>query len=120
MNARINSLSLTSKKKAFLSEQNICKTLASERFGKRIFGLKTMEKILPKDVFRHVRDAIAGKEKLKCEYADIIAMAMKEWAMDNGATHYSHWFQPLTGATAEKQDAFIDWNGPGQLLEQFD
>ena len=60
-----------------------------------------------------------GREKIKPEYADTIALAMKEWAMDLGATHYTHWFQPLTGATAEKHDAFIEWQTQDKVIEKF-
>lgn len=91
----------------------------SETFGANVFNRSVMQKVLPKDVYKNVLNAIEGKEKIKPEYADVIAMAIKEWAISKGATHYSHWFQPLTGASAEKHDAFIDWNTPDQVIETF-
>lgn len=92
---------------------------SSETFGMNVFNRSIMQKMLPKEVYKNVLNAIDGKEKIKPEFADTIAVAMKEWAIGKGATHYSHWFQPLTGASAEKHDAFIDWNTPDQMLEKF-
>lgn len=120
MNVRLQSISHKEKKGTLLAEQNVNLMLASERFGKRTFNLNVMEEMLPKHVFKNIKNAISGTEKLKYEFADIVAFSMKDWAIQNGATHYSHWFQPLTGSTAEKQDAFIDWTTPDRLLEQFD
>lgn len=91
----------------------------SETFGMNVFNRSVMQKALPKEVFKNVLNAIEGKEKIKPEFADTIAVAIKEWAISKGATHYSHWFQPLTGASAEKHDAFIDWNAPDQMIETF-
>lgn len=65
---------------------------------------------MPKEVYRNLVDAMAGKEKIKLEYADKIAESLKRWAIEHGATHYSHWFHPLTGSSAEKHDAFIAWD----------
>lgn len=92
---------------------------SSETFGMNVFNRSIMQKMLPKEVYKNILNAIDGKEKIKPEFADTIAVAMKEWAIGKGATHYSHWFQPLTGASAEKHDAFIDWNTPDQMLEKF-
>lgn len=78
-----------------------------------------MKKTLPAEVYENVLKAREGLEPIKKEYADTIATALKEWAISQGATHYSHWFQPLTGATAEKHDAFIDWGGTDQIIEKF-
>ncbi|MBA3816955.1 MAG: glutamine synthetase III [Parachlamydiaceae bacterium] len=92
----------------------------SENFGINVFNRSIMQKVLPKEVYLNVLNAIEGKEKIKPEFADTIAVAIKEWATAKGATHYSHWFQPLTGASAEKHDAFIDWHAPDQMIEKFD
>lgn len=92
---------------------------SSETFGINVFNRSVMQKMLPKEVYKNVLQAIEGKEKIRPEFADTIAAAIKEWAISKGATHYSHWFQPLTGASAEKHDAFIDWNAPDQMLEKF-
>lgn len=91
----------------------------SEGFGSHVFNLGVMKQKLPKEVFENVVKAREGLEPIKVEYADKIASALQEWAISLGATHYSHWFQPLTGATAEKHDAFIDWGGTDQIIEKF-
>ncbi len=91
----------------------------AEGFGSYIFNLKEMKKARPPDVYQNVLRAREGLEPIKKENADAIASALKEWAISLGATHYSHWFQPLTGATAEKHDAFIDWGGTDEIIEKF-
>lgn len=92
---------------------------ALQIFGQHVFNRETIKKMLPKDICQNLLGAMDGKEKIKPEYADTIAVAMKEWAVNLGATHYTHWFQPLTGTAAEKHDAFIDWSGPFQMIEKF-
>lgn len=92
---------------------------SSENFGKYVFTRSVMQKMLPKDIYKNIVKAMEGQEKIRQEYADTIAVAIKEWAMSHGATHYSHWFQPLTGASAEKHDAFIEWNTPDGVIEKF-
>lgn len=94
------------------------KTL-SESFGSYVFNLETMQKMLPKEIFNNVKKAMEGIEPINPDYAEAIASALKEWAISHGATHYSHWFQPLTGATAEKHDAFIDWSSDDKVIEKF-
>ena len=91
----------------------------SEFYGCNVFGIETMKLLLPKETFRQVQDAIENGERLDLSAANAVASAMKTWAMQKGATHYTHWFQPLTGATAEKHDAFIDMSGQGTVLETF-
>ncbi|MCM2303915.1 MAG: glutamine synthetase III [Elusimicrobia bacterium] len=91
----------------------------SDYYGCNVFGLETMKLLLPKETFRKVQDAAAKGERLDLDCANAVASAMKTWAIQKGATHYCHWFQPLTGATAEKHDAFIDPAGPGKVLETF-
>lgn len=88
-------------------------------FGMHVFNRQTMQKMLPKEIFINVQNAMEGKEKIKQEYANTIAVAMKEWATDLGATHFTHWFQPLTGASAEKHDAFIEWESSDKMIEHF-
>lgn len=92
---------------------------SSERFGTKVFSRKVMETVLPRPVFENIVNAIDGKEDIKPEYADTIAAAMREWAVRHGATHYCHWFLPLTGSSAEKHDSFIEFNTPDQVIEQF-
>lgn len=95
------------------------KSKTSENFGSNVFHLREMKKTLPKEIYQNVLNAYNGKETLKEEYANAIAIAIKEWALSHGATHYCHWFQPLTGASAEKHDSFIDWTGPSEVIEKF-
>lgn len=91
----------------------------SDYYGCNVFGLETMKLLLPKETFRKVQDAASKGERLDLECANAVASAMKTWAIQKGVTHYCHWFQPLTGATAEKHDAFIDPTGNGKVLETF-
>ena len=79
----------------------------AEIFGENVFNDAIMQERLPKKVYRRLKDAIANDEELDLDTADMIAHEMKVWAIEKGATHFTHWFQPLTGVTAEKHDAFI-------------
>ena len=108
----------TSKRKARLTRDENALNF-SQNFGAAVFNRSVMQKMLPKEVYKNLLEAMEGKAQLKPEFADTVAVAMKEWAIDLGATHYSHWFQPLTGASAEKHDAFIDWNSQDQVIEKF-
>jgi len=92
---------------------------ASKKFKARVFSYEEMEKRLPKIIYKNIKESIEGKKELNPDYAETIAEIMKEWAISMGATHYSHWFQPLTGASAEKHDSFIDWAAPGKIIEKF-
>lgn len=92
---------------------------SSDVFGSYVFNLAEMQKSLPREVFQNVKNAMNGYEAINPEYADVIAVAMKEWALNLGATHYSHWFQPLTGLYAEKHDSFTDWDTSDKLIEKF-
>jgi glutamine synthetase len=118
MNARESILKEMGKKRQFEPKKEF-QQANSENFGKYVFSRAVMQKMLPREIYRNVLQAMEGQEKIKQEYADTIAVAIKEWAMSHGATHYSHWFQPLTGASAEKHDAFIDWNTPDGVIEKF-
>ncbi|OQB54988.1 MAG: Glutamine synthetase [Deltaproteobacteria bacterium ADurb.Bin151] len=91
----------------------------SQYFGEDTFNNKVMKEKLPKDTFRKLMEAINEDKMLDAETANIVAHAMKEWALDKGATHFAHWFQPMTGITAEKHDAFADPCGPGAVIERF-
>lgn len=90
-----------------------------EGFGRYVFGLATMRKRLPKDVYRKLAKTIRDGERLNPEIADVVANAMKDWAIENGATHYTHWFHPMTGLTAEKHDAFLSPTADGQVISEF-
>ncbi|MBQ1923179.1 MAG: glutamine synthetase III, partial [Lachnospiraceae bacterium] len=78
-----------------------------EIFGKNVFTISKMRAALPKSVYKNVRKVMEQGGELSRADADVVAKAMKDWAVENGATHYTHWFQPLTGITAEKHDSFI-------------
>ena len=78
-----------------------------ELFGCDVFNDSVMQERLPKKVYKELKKTIEEGKELSMEVADVVAHEMKEWAIEKGATHYSHWFQPLTGVTAEKHDAFI-------------
>ena len=91
----------------------------SEYFGEDTFNDEMMKEKLPKDTFRKLMEAINEDKTLDAETANIVAHAMKEWALEKGATHFAHWFQPMTGITAEKHDAFADPCGPGAVIERF-
>ena len=91
-----------------------------EIFAKNVFSLGKMKDYLPEDIFCEVKKIIEQGGKLTPEMADAVAKAMKDWALENGATHYSHWFQPLTGITAEKHDSFITHpDAEGRMLMDF-
>lgn len=92
---------------------------AHEYYGINSFNDHVMREKLPKEVYRKLRDTIRKGEKLDMSIADAVAHAMKEWALSKGVTHFTHWFQPQTGATAEKHDAFIELDDEGVLLERF-
>jgi len=88
-------------------------------FGANVFNEATMRQSLTKDAYNSVMDAIENGSKIDRAIADQIASAMKDWALSKGVTHYTHWFQPLTGATAEKHDAFFETIGGGLAVEKF-
>lgn len=88
-------------------------------YGKYVFNRQKMFEYLPADTYEALCNAIDNKEPLPREVADSVAEGMKQWAIDNGARHYTHWFQPLTETTAEKHDAFVEHNGKGGVIERF-
>jgi glutamine synthetase len=96
------------------------KLKASEYFGVNVFDYAKMQSYLSKEAYREVISAVEEGKKLNRRVANQIASGMKAWAVDRGATHYTHWFQPLNGATAEKHDAFFEPNGEGGVIENFD
>ncbi|GAA3585624.1 glutamine synthetase III [Snuella lapsa] len=91
----------------------------SELFGENVFNENTMRQYLTKDAFVGVVNAIKYGKKIDRGIADQVASSMKDWALSKGVTHYTHWFQPLTGATAEKHDAFFETTGDGMAIEKF-
>ena len=91
----------------------------SEYFGINTFGQRLMRAKLPKDVYARLSASIKLGKKLDLDIAPTVAQAIKEWAMSNGATHFTHWFQPLTGLTAEKHDAFLSLDESKSAIEHF-
>ncbi|MBG8554065.1 glutamine synthetase III family protein [Hymenobacter guriensis] len=91
----------------------------SDSFGKNVFNLDAMRATMPGEYFKKLQSAIKQGAPVERSVADAVASAMKTWAMAKGATHYTHWFQPLTGATAEKHDSFFDLNSDGRPVENF-
>ena len=100
-------------------EVNAPKERPSEFFGKFVFTRSKMYKYLQRDVYEKLIDAIDNGAPLDRSIADAVAKGMKQWADENGVTHYTHWFQPLTEGTAEKHDAFIEHDGKGGIIEEF-
>lgn len=91
-----------------------------EIFGQNVFTMGKMKERLPKNVYKEVKAVMANGGELSLEAADVVAKAMKDWAVENGATHYTHWFQPLTGITAEKHDSFVSHpDEDGKMLMEF-
>ena len=91
----------------------------SEYYGKNVFNRAKMYKYLPRDVYEKLVDVIDNGATLDRSIADAVAKGIKQWADENGVTHYTHWFQPLTEGTAEKHDAFIEHDGKGGMIEEF-
>ena len=88
-------------------------------YGSLVFNEKVMRNKLPKDMYKALRKTIENGTHLELDVANSVAVAMKEWAVENGATHYTHWFQPMTGFTAEKHDSFITPVGDGEVIMDF-
>ena len=91
----------------------------SEYFGEKVFGRAAMRRYLDKQTYEALLNTMENGTPLQLELADSVAAGMRQWALDNGADHYTHWFQPLTGGTAEKHDSFSDPDGKGAVLETF-
>ena len=89
----------------------------SEVYGSMVFGDSAMRERLPKEVYKRLRKTIDDGKSLDPEIAGVVANAMKDWAISLGATHFTHWFQPMTGVTAEKHDSFISLSPSGIIME---
>ncbi len=90
-----------------------------ELFGTMVFGDEVMKRTLAPDVYAALRKTVENGEPMAAEVADAVASAMRDWAMERGATHFTHWFQPMTGITAEKHDSFLEPAGEGRILMEF-
>ena len=86
----------------------------TEVFGSNVFNDKIMKERLPKEAYKGLKETIEKGTPLQSDVANVVANAMKDWAIEKGATHYTHWFVPLTGTTAEKHDSFLNPAGDGQ------
>ncbi len=91
----------------------------SDYYGEYVFNREKMFRYLPKKTYEALVDAIDNQKALSREVADSVATGMKQWAIEKGVTHYTHWFQPLTDGTAEKHDGFIEYDGKGGVVEEF-
>ena len=91
----------------------------TENFGSMVFNDSVMEALLPKQTYRALQSTIKQGKRLDAELASVVANAMKDWAIEKGATHYTHWFQPMTGTTAEKHDSFITPKDGGKIIMEF-
>ncbi|WP_114784004.1 glutamine synthetase III family protein [Botryobacter ruber] len=114
---RFKALELVSQRQP--GEVNFSSQKISDYYGENVFSMDAMRATLSSDVFKKLKRAIESGEKVERNLADAVAAAMKSWAMSKGATHYTHWFQPLTGATAEKHDSFFDLASDGDAIEVF-
>ncbi len=90
-----------------------------ELFGSKVFNDKVMQARLPKSTYKAINETVENGKPLELHVANVVANAMKDWATEMGATHFTHWFQPMTGITAEKHDSFISPNGKGQIIMEF-
>ena len=99
--------------------QNGKKKGVSDVFGSNVFNDKVMEDVLPEQIFNAVKKVQTGEAKLTVDVANVVAEAMKDWAIAKGASHYTHWFQPLTGKTAEKHDSFLSPQADGTAIAEF-
>lgn len=100
-------------------EVEMPKTKVSDFFASSVFGRHSMREYMASDVFKQVAEAIDSGKQIERKIADQVASSMKAWALSKGATHYTHWFQPLTGSTAEKHDSFFQPTGDGRAIESF-
>ena len=91
----------------------------TELFGSNVFNDKVMKQRLPKEIYKALKETIEKDMPLRPDVANVVANAMKDWAIEKGATHYTHWFQPLTGITAEKHDSFISPTADGGIITEF-
>ncbi len=117
VNLRFDAVAAASRKKPI--EVLTPEERPSEIFGKKVFNRQRMYKYLPADVYAKLVDVIDNGARLDRSIADEVAKGIKQWADENGVTHYTHWFQPLTEGTAEKHDAFIEHDGKGGMIEEF-
>ncbi len=112
-------LKINSQKKDSRFLTNVKDKPISDYFGKLVFGPDQIKKYIMREAYESLMNSIETGEKIDDKTADFVAVGMRNWAMDHGATHFSHWFQPLTGKTAEKHDAFFKFDKNGNVIESF-
>jgi len=117
--ARSAAVSAVTSNSPHLSPMNFQEIPTGELFNANVFSTKVMKRRLPKAVYKKLIRTIEESEKLDCSTADIVASAIKDWAIEKGATHYAHVFYPLTGSTAEKHDSFLTPDGDGGAIAEF-
>lgn len=118
--SRFNAIDTVLNRETYESEPHIVPaSKISAFYGSHVFNEKAMRDYLPEDAYLGVKAAIQSGSKLGRDVADVVAAAMQKWAQDHGATHYAHWFQPLTGRTAEKHDSFFTLSRDGKAIEEF-
>lgn len=115
---RFKAVALASERKPLEVKKPASKT--SEYYGEKVFNRKAMTKYLSKETFKALNDAIDKGQSVNRNLAEHVAAGMRMWALENGVTHYTHWFHPLTDGTAEKHDAFVEHDGNGGLIEEFE
>ena len=101
------------------SEQDYSPANVSDIYGTMVFDERVMKERLPKATYKELMRTINDGEPLNLEVANVVAHAMKEWAIEHGATHFTHWFQPLSGVTSEKHDSFINPQPDGSVIMTF-
>lgn len=119
MNLRQEAIAKISEQAHAECEFNFKEIQVPELFGSKVFNDKVMQERLPKSVYKSLKKTIQEGKPLANEIADIVANAMKDWAIEMGATHFTHWFHPMTGLTAEKHDAFISPTDKGTVIQEF-
>jgi len=117
--SRLQAISAVTNYKPISAPLNFAKTPAKALFGVNVFSQAVMQASLPKAVFRSLKKTIESGKRLDGSVADVVAAAMKDWAIEKGATHYAHIFHPLTGLTAEKHDSFLEPDGQGGAIAEF-
>lgn len=117
--ARQFAISSISEREIQKSSYNHLEEPADKLFGKMVFSDYLMKQRLPKAIYKSLRKTIENNDPLEAEVADVVANAMKEWAVEHGATHFTHWFHPMTGLTAEKHDSFVTPQADGRAIMEF-
>ncbi len=117
--SRLEAIQAIAEKRPVAADLDYAKKPVTELYGQNVFSMEVMRKALPKPVYDSLQRTIEHGERLDPMHADTIATAMKEWALARGATHYTHWFQPMTGLTAEKHDSFINYTPTGAAITEF-